>query len=203
MHFSSSDDLNVKVNFTIAAQPLGSIFKAKGSHVISAQVTDPDGEQTTSIEVYYGVPASGNQPTVLYSTANSNTLSYSPVIANNSTYYYYLKITQADGDVIWTSPIWYSRDDSVVTEVNDETSVDELLVFPNPVAGNFTIDLGKYTGEKRIELKDVMGRLVLEQKSNENIITINSEKISNGVYFIKVVCGEKSYCKQIVIEKAE
>ncbi|MGZ3900238.1 MAG: T9SS type A sorting domain-containing protein, partial [Bacteroidia bacterium] len=28
---------------------------------------------------------------------------------SGSTYYYYAEITQADGDVIWTSPIWYTR----------------------------------------------------------------------------------------------
>jgi len=112
MHFYSSDDWNVKVNFNINSQPMGSRYTHTGSPTISVSITDPDGESTSSIALYYGIPGSGSASTTLTSNSNSNTLTYSHSIANNSTYYYYLKITQADGDIIWTSPIWYTRNDA-------------------------------------------------------------------------------------------
>jgi PKD repeat protein len=91
---------------------MGSRYTHTGSPTISVSITDPDGESTSSIALYYGIPGSGSASTVLTSNSNSNTLSYLHSIANNSTYYYYLKITQADGDIIWTSPIWYTRNDA-------------------------------------------------------------------------------------------
>lgn len=113
MRFYASDDWNVKVNFTVAGQPMGSIFTHAGSAAISVTVTDPDGENTSSIAVYSGVPGSGTAPTVLTSNTNSNTLAFTHNLANLATNYYYVQITQADGNVIWTSPIWYKRDNAM------------------------------------------------------------------------------------------
>ncbi len=116
MRFYSSDDWNVKVNFTIANQPMGSIFEQTGSPTITVSVTDPDTLETiSSIKIYSGTPGSGTTATLLNTANNSATLSYSHTIANNATCYYYLKITQTDGDIIWTSPIWYTRSDSVTS----------------------------------------------------------------------------------------
>ena len=114
MRFYSSDDWNVKVNFTIKNKPMGSILSYTGAATISANVTDPDVSETvSSIAIYYGVPGSGTNPTVLTTVTNTANLSYTHNLANNSTYYYYLKITQNDGNIIWTSPIWYTRNDAL------------------------------------------------------------------------------------------
>ena len=116
MRFYSSDDWNVKVNFTISSQPMGSILSQAGSPILSVTVTDPDvAETVSSIKVYYGIPGSGSVSTILTSNTGASTLSYTHTIANLAKYYYYLEITQADGDVIWTSPIWYTRNDAAST----------------------------------------------------------------------------------------
>ncbi|MES2286217.1 MAG: CehA/McbA family metallohydrolase [Bacteroidota bacterium] len=114
MRFYCSDDWNVKVDFTINNQPMGSIVAQTGAPTINVSLTDPNTSETiSSIAVYYGIPGSGANPTILNTATNSSTLSYTHTIANNATYYYYLKITQADGDIIWTSPIWYTRNDAI------------------------------------------------------------------------------------------
>jgi PKD repeat protein len=114
MRFYSSDDWNTEVHFTIDNQQMGSIITQIGSPTIAVSITDPDiSETVSSISVYYGVPGSGLSPTILTTATNSATLSYTHTIANNTNYYYYLKIVQADGNTIWTSPIWYTRNDSI------------------------------------------------------------------------------------------
>lgn len=115
MRFYSSDDWNVKVNFSINMQPMGAVYMQAGSPTLSVSVTDPDGENVSSITVYYGIPGSGVSPTVLTSNTNNNTLNYTHTIANNGSYYYYLRVVQADGNTIWTSPIWYKRNDAVTS----------------------------------------------------------------------------------------
>lgn len=113
MRFYSSDDWNTKVTFTIAGQPMGSTLTNAGNPTLSVYIADDDNENVSSIAVYYGVPGSGSAPTVLTTANNGATLNYTHTITNNSSYYYYLKIIQADGDIIWTSPIWYKRSDAV------------------------------------------------------------------------------------------
>ncbi|MBS1651245.1 MAG: T9SS type A sorting domain-containing protein [Bacteroidetes bacterium] len=107
MRIYSSDDWAVQVNFNIQNQPMGSVFTSSTVPTLSVSVFDPAGSAVSSIEVHYGVPGSGSLPTVL-TTGSGNSFSYTHNISSGSTYYYYCKITQADGDVIWTSPIWYT-----------------------------------------------------------------------------------------------
>ena len=119
MRFYASDDWNAKVNFQILNQPMGSIMTHSGTPTLSVTITDPDvAESVSSIVVYYGVPGSGTICTALTTVTNTANLTYTHAAAVNlSKYYYYLEITQADGDIIWTSPIWYNRNDAVVTAV--------------------------------------------------------------------------------------
>ncbi len=117
MRFYSSDDWNTHVNFVVNNLPMGSIIKNAGNPTINVSVNDLDGELINSIAIYYGVPGSGIAPTLLNSISNSGNLSYTHQINNGSNYYYYLYIVEADGDKIWTSPIWYERNDSSIVQI--------------------------------------------------------------------------------------
>ncbi|MEQ1732779.1 MAG: T9SS type A sorting domain-containing protein [Bacteroidia bacterium] len=123
--FYSSDDWNTKVDFAINNQIMGSIITQAGNPVLTVNVTDADaGDNITNIQVFGGVPGSGVFATTL-TTKTTASFTYTHTLANNSTFYYYLKITQNDGNIIWTSPIWYTR--------NDATTI-------TPPVANFSID---------------------------------------------------------------
>ena len=109
MRYYASDDWNVQVNYTINALYMGSVSNITANPTISVSVTDPDGENVSQIAVYYGVPGSGNLPTTLTTANNTNTLTYTHSISVGSTYYYYLRIQQNDGHLIWTAPIWVTK----------------------------------------------------------------------------------------------
>jgi hypothetical protein len=51
--------------------------------------------------------------TQLTSSTGSPTFTYTDNIPDQSTYYYYAVITQADGDKFWTAPIRYTRNDAL------------------------------------------------------------------------------------------
>ncbi len=59
--------------------------------------------------MYYGVPGSNALSTVLTGNSNNSNLTFTHSVAPGAAYYYYLEITQADGNKIWTSPIWVTR----------------------------------------------------------------------------------------------
>ncbi len=113
MRFYASDDWNAKADFTLNGKLMGSIITHSGTATLSVTTSDPDVEATSTIFLYYGVPGSGTAAALLSSNSNLSTLTYTHALANNTTYYYYAKITQADGDIIYTSPIWYTRNDAV------------------------------------------------------------------------------------------
>ncbi len=115
MRFYASEDYNLKVTYTIGSKPMGSTTTQAGTPTISVSVSDDDAETVSSIAVISGVAGSGSAPTTLTSVSNSNTLTYTHTsLTNNTSRYYYILVTQADGHRAWTSPIWYTRNDAVL-----------------------------------------------------------------------------------------
>lgn len=112
MRFYASDDWNVKVNFTVNGQPMGSTIIGNSKATIKVTVDDPDAaDQITSIKVFYGQPGSGELATALTSVTNKKSLTFKHTIEDNDSFYYYVEITQADGDKIYTAPIWFTTED--------------------------------------------------------------------------------------------
>ncbi|MGI4872855.1 MAG: CehA/McbA family metallohydrolase [Janthinobacterium lividum] len=112
--FYASDDLNTEVTLTASNQVMGSVTTQAGAPTLSISVTDTDAnDAVASIVLYSGIPGSGTAATQLTSNSGAATLSYTDPIADQATYYYYAVITQADGDKMWTAPIWYTRNDAL------------------------------------------------------------------------------------------
>jgi hypothetical protein len=138
MHFYSTDDWNFRPDFRINEQPMGSIIEQAGNPTIFIDCIDLDiSEAVNYISIYYGVPGSGQQATLLTQVGAQNTVSYNHPIQNGETYYYYARIVQMDGDEIFTSPIWYTRNDGQ-TEV---VPAVHFSVLSNPVCVGNPIEL--------------------------------------------------------------
>ncbi len=138
MHFYSTDDWNFRPDFRINEQPMGSIIEQAGNPTIFIDCIDLDiSEAINYISIYYGVPGSGQQATLLTQIGAQNTASYNHSIQNGETYYYYARIVQMDGDEIFTSPIWYTRNDSQTEVVPDV----HFSVLSNPVCVGEPVEL--------------------------------------------------------------
>lgn len=145
MRFYASDDYNLKISYTIANKQMGSITTQAGTPTISVSVTDDDGENATTIALMSGVPGSGSTPTTLTSSSSSNTLTYTDnSLANLATKYYYIVVTQADGNQAWTSPIWYTRNDAALpitlTRFTANTKNDKRVELAWTTASEFNND---------------------------------------------------------------
>lgn len=121
MRFYATEDFDIQVTFNANGNlPMGSIVVQTVNPTFTVNTSDPDGELVTQIRLFYGVPGSNLTPTVLTSNTNSSSLTFTHSFGTG-TYYYYAEITQADGNVTWTSPIWY-------TKINSPLPI-ELLSF--------------------------------------------------------------------------
>jgi hypothetical protein len=129
--FYASDDWNIEVNFNVNNMPMGSIITQTGNPTLEVIINDGDAETASSITVYNGITGSGNNPTILATVNNTNTLTYTHNINNNQSYYYYLYIEQSDGDKIWTSPIWYTRNDNINIQSPVADFIDTLTICAN------------------------------------------------------------------------
>jgi trimeric autotransporter adhesin len=119
IRFYASDDWNAQVNFTINGHYMGTHFNTTLNSTISISITDPDApgdpnDNINKIEIFYGIAGSGTNATILTSNTGSTSLNYVHTSLTNINYYYYAKITQVGGDIIWTAPIWVYRDAVVV-----------------------------------------------------------------------------------------
>lgn len=111
MRFYASQDSAARISFTINNQLIGSSFAGNGTPTIS--VSGSTSSPIANITIVSGTPGSGILPTALVSSS-TGTLSYSDTtLTQLATSYYYVDITEADGSRIITSPIWYTRNDSI------------------------------------------------------------------------------------------
>lgn len=116
MRFYASQDCNARVDYKLNSNVLGSTVTASGVPSITLSVTDIDGENAASIEIWGG-PVGGSVPAAplkTYAATNSivfNSGTPENTQANLTSYYYFAIITQDDGNKIVTSPIWFNRSD--------------------------------------------------------------------------------------------
>lgn len=105
MRFYASDDWNAKVKFTIDGKPMGSSLVADETVRLDVTVTDDDEEGISSVKVMYGTRGSGASAKVFF-TEEVSDFAYDIDILPDEDLYFYLEIQQADGQMIYTSPIW-------------------------------------------------------------------------------------------------
>jgi len=72
----------------------------------------------------------------------------------------------------------------------------EAKVYPNPTTGFVTIQLAQNESIRKIEIIDMLGKIVVSQNSSSN--TIDLETLHSGIYFIKAFADEKVFLKKII-----
>jgi len=177
---------------------MGNISTASVNPTITVVHNDEDGETADSIKIWSGYSGTNNYPVVIYSTKNTNLLSYvDTTLPNNSQRYYFIEIIQQDGQRIVTSPIWYTKDPfASIGENNFNASV---LVFPNPVNDQLSIScpLSHYD----IKIRDVTGRVMFEKQVNTNSFNIETSSYPSGIYFIEIFKDQQIFDREKFIKQ--
>jgi len=82
-----------------------------------------------------------------------------------------------------------------------ENSFDnQLLIYPNPTNGKFTIDLGKVYNKTEISIMDIDGKLIYSKITNQSKILNLSIEEPVGVYLISIKAANKQAVIRIVKE---
>ena len=99
--------------------------------------------------------------------------------------------------------LWQSDLSSSSTNINDQTSVSNFNVFPNPTNGeiiiqNFIDQNIKYN----IIVTNTLGQKIFESiNNNSNQITIDLKELNCGIYFLNLITNKKIVVKKIILTK--
>ncbi len=79
----------------------------------------------------------------------------------------------------------------------NQNTNSSLVVYPNPTNGMFTIEMAN-GATKIISVSDVTGRVVLNNTSNNDQITINLGNLSNGIYYVTIQSNTNTQVLKVV-----
>jgi len=89
---------------------------------------------------------------------------------------------------------------SISVAVNNNGVEKELLLYPNPTTGNFTVDLGKPYHTTIITITDLTGRVVQSNTFSQlQLLNLHIAK-PTGVYFLTITTGDKTTVIRLVKE---
>ena len=88
--------------------------------------------------------------------------------------------------------------DSVLTVGLDKFSNSNIIIKPNP-ANNYILVTGIKGKNTEIILKDLQGKIILQQINNNENTELDVENIVNGFYVLLVASGQNIFTKKIII----
>lgn len=92
----------------------------------------------------------------------------------------------------------------IAVGVDEELIKDAITISPNPATNNIIVDLQNYNDIPLTSfyISDMAGNTVLEQSlCGEKIITLPTNNLANGSYFINFVSQERILTKSLVISR--
>ena len=107
--------------------------------------------------------------------------------------YFYIALT-----VFLLSSHSAKAQDSKVQTRNQETSIEGLNFYPNPVSNGKIYIISKLSLDKEITIFDVLGKKVLQTILNSRELNISA--LSPGVYIIQIKEGEATATRKLIVK---
>lgn len=79
-----------------------------------------------------------------------------------------------------------------------ETSIEGLNIYPNPVSNGKIYITSKLSLEKEVVIFDILGKNILQTTISAKELNVSS--LSPGVYFIKIKEGEATATRKLIIK---
>lgn len=83
-------------------------------------------------------------------------------------------------------------------EKPNETTIEQLSIYPNPATGQKVYITTKTNQNKKIEVYNVLGKPVLSTNLSGNELNISS--LESGIYILKIKEGKNSATRKLVIQ---
>jgi hypothetical protein len=81
---------------------------------------------------------------------------------------------------------------SGVDEIVRASSINGLSAYPNPFNEGIQLQVSNHTGSFKVEVFDVLGKLVHTSNNFENGTFMNLSHLQSGVYFVTAMANDKN-----------
>jgi hypothetical protein len=86
----------------------------------------------------------------------------------------------------------------ICTDIIERADSKNIIVYPNPAHDAVFVNMN-VAGYKTIKIVNMVGATVFETNTNEQLIKLNIEQVSKGIYFIEIdQAGDKMFEKLII-----
>ena len=104
---------------------------------------------------------------------------------------------------IHTNQDFFIQNQITVSDENVDVKNQEVAIFPNPAQAQVNILMKNISGNVRVELFDLMGKMILVENVNvdgleEYVHSLEIGNIPNGMYFVKIVGDNLLITKELV-----
>lgn len=163
-------DKNSQLIATANGNLMGSRISNSGALNLVAYFANSAGRSASQVRWYEGVPKRGGTVTLLASTA---THSFTPATGEH---FYYAKLTQDDGKILWSAPIWVTQgsgggDTTAPTVTASESGTSGTITLSASASDNVGVTLVEFYIDNVLKGSD---------STSPYSMTLNSTTLSNG-----------------------
>jgi Bacterial Ig domain len=165
-------DKNSQLILTANGRLMGERFQNSGVLNLTANFANTAGRSVSTVTIYEGVPGRNGTVTAL---TNSATASITPSLGNH---FYYAKVTQDDGNILWSAPVWVEQ----VAAATD-TTAPTVSASSSGTSGSisFTATASDNVGVTRVEFY-VDNVLKGTDTSSPYTLAFDSTTVANGTH---------------------
>ena len=150
---------------------MGERFANAGPLNLVANWANTSGKSVSSVSIVEGVPGRNGTPTELSTTANTT------ITPSTGEHFYYAKVTQSDGNILWSAPIWVTQggsSDTVAPTVSaSESGASGTITLNASASDNVGVSLVEFYVDNGL-------------KATSNLApysaTLNSTTLVNGTH---------------------
>jgi hypothetical protein len=165
----ATSDKNSQLILTANGRLMGERFSNSGALTLTANFANTAGRSASQVRIYEGVPGRNGTVTQLSTTAVTT---ITPALGNH---FYYAKITQDDGKILWSAPLW------VTQQAGGDTTPPTVSAAESGSSGTITLSATATdnVGVSNVEFY-VDGALEGSDASSPYSMTLDSTTLANG-----------------------
>jgi hypothetical protein len=165
-------DKTSQLVLTANGHVMGERFTSSGPLSLVANFASSSGQTVSSVVLYEGVPGRNGTVTQLSTSANTT------VTPSAGEHFYYAKVTQGDGKILWSAPVWVTQSTASADTVAPTVSASE-----SGTAGTITLSASASdnVGVSRVEFY-VDNVLKGSDTTAPYSMTLDSTSLANGTH---------------------
>ena len=170
-------DKTSQLILTANGHVMGERFSNSGPLTLTANFASTSGRSVASVALIEGVPGSSGSTALLASTATAT------ITPANGVHYYYAKVTQDDGKILWSAPVWVTQGGSGTPDTQAPSVSGSVTGTSNTIS--LAASASDNVGVTKVEFY-IDNTLKGSTAITPFTLAINSTTLTNGSHTLQV-----------------